>query len=88
MKDKLSVGTWVLMPYGYEHHVWYVYEVAGDMVLLGNRRWLVSGSKWFPVSYLNENARILGKGKVRWWWFFLPWRNLICPFTKYRNLQG
>lgn len=24
----------------------------------------------------------LGRGKKKWWWKFLPWKDCICPFSK------
>ena len=86
LSDRLSVGTWVLMPYGYDLHKFCVLERAGDKVLIGKPNWLVSSAIWFSIEYLEvQGGTILGDGKRRWWRVFLPFINeLIFPYGRYK----
>ena len=81
---KLRPGSWILMEYGYDYDEYYIAENINDeMFLVGSTRWLVSSSKWMKWSDMEErHIFLLGHGTKRWWWKWLPFRDLICPYSK------
>lgn len=81
----LVPGDWVLMRYGFEHLIFYVLSVSGKGAHLGHPEWLVSCSIFVPAEKL-DRAELLGRGKPRWWWRFVPWRQLCLPFSPPRSL--
>jgi hypothetical protein len=85
--DKLEIGDWILMKYGFDFHEWYVYEISGEKIRLGKKSWCVRSSSWFDISEVRSRSHYLGKGKFRWWWLILPWRDVVCPFSKYKLSQ-
>jgi len=86
LNDLLSVGVWILIPYGFQRQEFCVLEKRGDKVLLGMISWLVSGAIWFSLKELeNMDGTILGKGKRRWWRMALPFiKDGIFPFNRHR----
>lgn len=86
LKDLLSVGMWILIPFGYQRQEFCVLEKMGNKVLLGKKSWLVSGAIWFCIDELKKmDGTILGKGKCRWWRMALPFvKDGIFPFNRHR----
>lgn len=83
----LTTGTWFMMRYGGGLDRYYVAEVAGQWVRFSKPFWLASYGIWETMAELNQPRRdlvILGKGSRKWYWEFLPWRDLICPFYRYK----
>ena len=78
---ELSEGVWVYGRYGSGPILFYVKRVIGETVVLGNPRWLASAVVALEVERVKKWA-VIGKGVRKWYWRFLPWRSLICPFTK------
>jgi len=83
--NELNVGDWVLMHFCRRSIKWYVLEVAGDKALLGNPDWCVSASMWWETAHVINSSVYLGAGKIRWWWKFVPHRDLIIPVSEARN---
>lgn len=83
LMDGLSVGMWILIPYGYSKRKFCVLERTVDKVLLGMSSWSVSSAIWMTVDELEKtDGNFLGKGKYRWWRKILPWPNdLIFPYS-------
>ena len=79
--EELKPGSWLIMEYGYDQRVFYVLYVLGDSVILGHPSWLVRSATCIPKTRL-KGAELLGQGRPRWWWRFLPWRDLVVPFIK------
>ncbi len=79
--EELKPGSWLMMEFGYHWRVFYILYVLGDNVILGSPNWLVSDATQISKTRL-KGAELLGQGKQRWWWRFLPWRDLVCPFTR------
>ena len=86
LDDLLSVGVWILIPYGFQRQEFCVLEKMGDRVLLGKKSWLVSSAIWFSIAELEkENGTVLGKGRYRWWRMALPFiKDVIFPFSRHR----
>lgn len=38
------------------------------------------------ADYFEPNPVYLGRTKKRWWWRFVPFRDLVCPFKPWRIL--
>lgn len=83
IKD-LEPGDWVNMAYGYYRHDFYVLRVLQDKyVVLGKPTWCVDTTVIKSYEELNSDYYtpiFIGKGKEKWYWRFLPWRNVIVPF--------
>ena len=45
LKSRLSIGTWVLIPYGFHKREFCVLNKVGDKVLMGPSNWCVSRSE-------------------------------------------
>ena len=86
LDNLLTVGTWVLIPYGSGLKDFCVLDRAGDKVLMCRSSWLVSGAIWFTLKELEGlDGVILGHGILRWWRPLLPIINdIIFPFSSYR----
>lgn len=84
MSSELSVGDWRLWTFGYDQCEWYVLRIKGNMVQIGQRSWLVSASMWIAKDQFLRDSKLIGKGKYRWWWTFLPWRDCVTPFSYYK----
>ena len=83
----LAVGDWVALEFGFVMRVFYVLRVSeGDGAWLGHPNWLASSAVFMPAARLSAAER-LGSGRARWWWRFMPWRELHVPFTKPRGLH-
>ena len=83
-KEDLTVGTWVLMQYGFYNHDFCVLEAKDDHVKMGKPSWCVDSAEWMTKKRVIErSALILGKGKKRWWRVLL-WLidDVIFPFSK------
>lgn len=96
--DSLVPGDWIEMQYGYDRFDWYVLEKKPHGVMIGKPSWMVSAAELFTRDRLFDGCRLncdgelyesqtgppvyLGRGKKKWWWKLLPFRGLICPFTK------
>ena len=87
--DILSVGTWVLIPYGFEMSEFCVLDKTEKKVLLGEPSWCVSDAEWFSIDRLEqEDGTVLGRGEYRWWRLILPFINdVIFPYSKYRHKE-
>ena len=86
LNDGLSVGMWILIPYGYNKQKFCVLERTVDKVLLGMPSWCVSSAIWMSIDELEKtDGDFLGKGKYRWWRKILPWPNdLMFPYSANR----
>lgn len=86
LNDLLSVGVWILIPYGFQKQEFCVLKKLWMRLLLGNKKWLVSSAMWVPLGQLEAmDGTILGKGRYRWWRKALPFINdLILPYSAYR----
>lgn len=81
-KQQLQPGDWLLMDFA-GRSKFYVVDVIDDEVCLTKTTWLVSSGDWYPSKELFGplyKARFIGTGKRKWYWRFLPWRDLVCPF--------
>lgn len=78
---ELSIGDWRIMQYGFNTYEWYVLRIENDLVKIGQRSWLVSASMWINKDKFIRNSKPIGKGKRRWWWYLLPWRDCVVPFS-------
>ena len=82
--EDLKAGDWILMKYGHSDSEFYVLETMGDNIKVGRAAWCVSSSMWLtPYDKSNIKGR-LGSTKSRWWWKFLPFKDIVCPFKKRR----
>ena len=82
-----QVGDWYYIRYGFSPMLVYVSNVFDDGLIWGSPKWLVSSSEHMSISEFNENCvAFIGNTKVRWWWRFLPFRDIVCPFPKPKGL--
>lgn len=81
LDDQLGPGDWLALDYGFERRVFYVLRVDKGGAWLGHPKWLVSSATFIPQERMAHATRI-GRGKARWWWRFVPWRELCLPFSK------
>lgn len=77
----IKVGDWFTIRFGFSDLDWYVLEVRGETVFLGQPKWLVSSSIRMERSKV-EAGEYLGPSRRRWWWRFVPFRDLVCPFCR------
>lgn len=90
--EELEVGDWINMQYGFDRQDWCVLEKGCSWVRLGKPSWLVSSAEIVTLDRLFESDRdmwfntggplYLGRGKKRWWWKFLPFRDCVFPYSK------
>lgn len=81
----LSVGSWVLMEYGYSHIKFCVIEETENMVLLLPKEWCVSSARWMNKSDVEQRALFLGRGKKNWLRpIFFAFNDIIHPYFMYR----
>lgn len=85
LTEGLGPGVWLALDYGFERRVFYVVRASATGAWIASPRWLVSSATFVPRSRL-DGAERLGRGAARWWWRFVPWRELIVPFRKPRGL--
>jgi hypothetical protein len=78
----ITEGAWVLGRYGYEYRLFYVKGVIDDQVVLGSPQWCASANTTLPLAEIESKWRVIWYAKRRWWWRFMPTRDLICPYQK------
>lgn len=83
---ELKEGDWIYFRYGTSLNLMYVSMVTPGGAVLGKPNWLVSAGVFIDnhrlVAAVDENHLIhLGRGKLRCWWRFLPWRDVVIPFS-------
>lgn len=87
MDKELTTGTWFFMDFGGGRKLFYVLDILNGDVLINCPTWSIGLYLTFTYSYLQErNISILGKGKRKWYWKFLPSRKNVVPFTKPKEL--
>lgn len=83
---ELGPGDWIALEYGFDKSVFYVLRITEDGgAFLGSPQWLVSSSIFLPKKQI-AGAEKLGRGRPRWWWWFVPWRDCCVPFSRPRGL--
>ena len=85
LSEGLGPGTWLALDFGFEREVFYVVQATKEGAYLGHPKWLVSSATFMPWSRL-KGADIIGRGRPRWWWRFVPWRDLHVPFSRPSSL--
>lgn len=73
-------GDWFYLKYGSQPLLFYVLNVTESGVFASTPHWCVSSRAYFPSETM-ANAQFAGVGRKRWWWGFLPFRDVVCPFT-------
>lgn len=81
------VGDWVLLQFGFDGKIFYIAQVLERGVMIGRPSWCVSSlvymsNEEFQKSFMER----IGASKRRWWWKFLPFRDVVCPFKKPKEL--
>jgi len=76
--EDLVAGDWILWKYGLSHVRYYVLGNSCGMLTVGNPRWCVSSAMTNRHSDMHDWAYI-GHTQPRWFWKFLPWRDVVCP---------
>ena len=73
-------GDWFLMD-RCEREKFYVVEVCCRIAHLSRPGWMVNDGFWLnEPEFKEQSLAYLGRGKKKWYWRFLPWRNLVCPY--------
>lgn len=83
--EKYEVGDWVLITYetyDFTGSKYYISEIIGDKINFNPlRRSMFSDGMWISEEQLKTiNSTYIGRGKRKWYWRWLPWRELVCPF--------
>lgn len=74
-------GDWFLIKYGIDTLTLYAAEVHCRIIRFSSRNWCSDAGVWIHEPELSDGGAIyLGRGKKKWYWAFLPWRNLVCPY--------
>ncbi len=86
-KEYPERGDWFSIQYGSNFHPVYVLGTHENMVEWCKTTWCVSDAQYvtrerFLDMYGNSPSIYLGKSKERWWWRFLPWRDVVPPFAR------
>jgi hypothetical protein len=82
---ELKVGGGLNMKFGYDRMNFYVHRITDEYIYLGLPCWCVSDSERTTVAELEQGYYepvYLGPTKKRWWWKFLPFRDLVCPYVQ------
>lgn len=90
--EKLQPGDWIVSecwPEADERPFYVMENKPNIKVVYASRAgWEVSAPHGF-LYYTDYDSvygsMYLGRGKRKWYWWFLPWRDLIVPFTKPRT---
>lgn len=80
-----SPGAWFLLQYGFDFQMFYITEVVGDRARISKPGWCVSAGVWLTRKQMEgpyHKAQYAGHGKPKWYWRFLPWRDVVTPFHK------
>jgi len=77
--NEFRVGDWWLLDVrGVKEY--YITGVAGDKIKISTPRAATMGV-WITASDMALlDATFLGHGRPKWYWRFLPWRDLVCPY--------
>lgn len=81
----LQPGDWIDLEFGFAVRPMYVLENDGAGITYGSPNWVVSSCEYNEYKNM-KRWRYLGRGQRRWWWRFLPWRDLVVPFSKPESL--
>ena len=80
--SELQPGDWFEMRYGIDIVCCYVTGVDDAFIRYGHLGWS-SCLEDVHLKHLEPDFfKYLGRGRRRWWWRLLPWRNSVCPFSK------
>ena len=80
--NEFRVGDWWLIDTDRNRWEFYVMQVAGDSVKFGSQQGRsIGGGLWVTIEELKPlKTTFLGHGRPKWYWRFLPWRDLVCPY--------
>ena len=78
--EDLRPGAWVSFIYGIEANIYYIESVDPYTIQFGSKDWCASA--YLTVSHDEVlEGTLLGYGKRRWWWYILPWRDVVCKWS-------
>lgn len=82
LKD-LEKGDWIYIEYGYSFKLFYVMnnDIDRELININSSSWLVNS---FEIKLYKDIKQFiyLGKTKLKWYWKYLPWRDIICPYKR------
>lgn len=85
--DLFGIGLSDLQPGDWIKWRWsryYVQKNSGRHIQIGDPDWSVTSNTTISYADMSDQyypVKYLGRGKLKWYWRFLPWRNSICPFN-------
>lgn len=90
--SKLVPGDWVNMWFGFERHDFYVQKnfLEYEIVRMSLTTWCVDTHYDLTYDELKDmkiQPVLIGHTKKKWWWRFIPWRQLICPFKSLKSVE-
>lgn len=94
LKDATGLvpGDWVEMQYGWDRHMFYVQENTARFCRLSMPTWCASSHDNMPPESFTRpwHAPVvyLGRTKKRWWWRWLVFRDIVCPYPKPPKRDG
>lgn len=69
------------MPYGFGILTFCVINITKNRVLITKKSWCVHDAIWINKETFLEDADYIKTGKPKRFWKYLPWRDLVLPFT-------
>jgi hypothetical protein len=79
----LKPGDWINIEYGYSRKDLYVTRSIAGLVWVCSPEWPAFDSGCLDKTYFNMfPPTYLGPSKKKWYWKFLPFRILICPYKQ------
>ena len=78
-------GDFFSMVYGFSRLEVYVLSVETDGLRFSRKDWLASANMFISYKdlYDTKNAtKFICHGKEKWYWKYLPWRDLIVKYKK------
>jgi hypothetical protein len=83
----LVPGDWIAMEYGFTNKLFYVHSVYPHGVCICTTSWCVSDMECHTFAALGKRGFMyIGRTKAKWYWRFLPFRDVICPYYAPRGL--
>lgn len=84
IRKRLQPGDWFEIEFGFRRRQFYVVDVVEDIIYATTPTWCVSPPRSFSFDEIYDDfhkGHYIGKGKLRWWWRFLPWRNICVKYS-------
>lgn len=76
-------GDWWTIQFGFSRMLIVVLRSDPEFVAWMSPKWCVDAQKEVSLAvWSTYGPSFVGESRKRWWWRFLPWRNLVNPYPK------